>query len=90
MDDLILVRPSVMPPDQDGSCRVVLTADSSTWSKTYLSTLEAGIELVSLKLAIQTSSTAEMPAAKANRALAIEAEIHPHDLIISGFHRNGS
>lgn len=87
MSDYILVKPSVMPPDLDGSCKVVLTAGSSTWSKTYLSTLEAGIELVTLRLATQTS-TADMPAAQVNRALAVEAEIHPHDLIINGFQRS--
>ena len=76
-----------MRPDLDGSCKVVLTAGSWTWSKTYQSTLEAGIDLVALKLATQTSSTAEMPAAQVNRALAIEAEIHPHDLMIHGFHK---
>jgi hypothetical protein len=90
MSDYILVRPSVMPPDLDGSCKVVLTAGSSTWSKTYPSTLEAGIELVTLRLATQTSSAVDMPAAQVNRALAVEAEIHPHDLIINGFHRNDS
>lgn len=90
MSDYILVRPSIMPPELDGSCKVVLTAGSSTWSKTYLSTLEAGIELVALKLATQTSATADTPAAQVNRALATQAEIHPHDLMIHGFHRSGS
>jgi hypothetical protein len=90
MGDRILVRPSVMPPDLDGTCIVVLTAASSSWSKTYPSTLEAGIELVSLKLATQTSSDADMPAAQVNRTLAVEAEIHPHDLMLHGFHRSGS
>ena len=90
MSDFILVRPSVMPPDQDGSCVVVLRADSSVWSKIYSSTLEAGIELVTLKLATQTSSNAELPTAQVNRALATEAEIHPHDLMIHGFQKSGS
>jgi hypothetical protein len=90
MGDFILVRPSVMPPDQDGSCIVVLTADSSVWSKIYASMLEAGIELVTLKVATQTSSGAEMLTAQINRTLAVEAEIHPHDLMLHGFHRSGS
>jgi hypothetical protein len=88
MSDFILVKPSVMPPDLDGSCIVVLRAGSSVWSKTYPSTLEAGIELVSLKLATQTASKAEMLAAQVNRTLASEAEIHPHDLMTHGFRRS--
>jgi hypothetical protein len=90
MGEFIVVRPSVMPPELDGSCKVVLATGSSVWSKTYSSTLEAGIELVTLKLATQSWSTADMPAAQVNRTLLTEVEIHPHDLMIHGFRKSGS
>ncbi len=89
MSDFICVKPTVMPLDSDGSCKVMLTSDSSAWSKTYQSTLQAGIELVALKLATQTSSNIEISAAQANRVLAELVEIHPHDLMIHGFQKSG-
>jgi hypothetical protein len=79
-----------MPPDLRRDLHCGAQSGLSSWSKTYPSTLEAGIELASLKLATQTSADADMTAAQVNRTLAVEAEIHPHDLMLHGFHRSGS